>query len=73
MLSSIKEQKNIPVSISILHEQEYKNLCFIYKLLNKAEKRRAFSENNKEKIIKKDNFKNIGSKTPNDILIKLKN
>ena len=52
MMSSIKEQRNIPISISLLHEQEYNNLCLIYKLLNKSEKRRAFSETNREKISK---------------------
>jgi hypothetical protein len=51
MLSSSKELKNIPVSISILHEQEYDNLCLILKLLKgKAGKRRAFSERSNEKV-----------------------
>ena len=50
MLSSSKEIKNIPVSISILHEQEYDNLCLLLKFLkNKAGKRRAFSERSNEK------------------------
>ncbi len=40
MLSVIKEQKNIPVSISILHEVEYNNLYMILKAI----KRRAYSE-----------------------------
>jgi hypothetical protein len=66
MLSSIKEQRNIPVSLSLLHEQEYKNLCLIYKLLNKTEKRRAFSENSRGKIVKKDNLHYFSSKTIND-------
>ncbi len=50
MLSSIKEPKNIPVSTSLLHDQEYNNLCllrYIKKKTNiKVEKRRAFSEKN---------------------------
>lgn len=34
-------RKNIPVSISILHEQEYNN---VYLKLKMAKKRRAFSD-----------------------------
>jgi hypothetical protein len=50
MLSSSKELKNIPVSISILHEQEYDNLYFIFKALKgKAGGRRAFSERSGDK------------------------
>jgi hypothetical protein len=41
-----KELKNIPVSISILHEQEYNNLCFIFQI--KDGRRRAFSERSNE-------------------------
>ena len=40
-MPSSREPKNIPVSISILHEQEYNNLCLMIK---KSKKRRAFSE-----------------------------
>lgn len=61
--SSTKEQKNIPISISLLHEQEYNNLCLIYKCINKSEKRRAFSETNKEKF-NKNNKDFIYSKSP---------
>ena len=39
-------KKNIPVSISILHEQEYNNLCLMIKT---AKKRRAFSERSSDK------------------------
>ena len=39
-------KKNIPVSISILHEQEYNNLFLILKT---ARKRRAFSERSSDK------------------------
>jgi hypothetical protein len=52
MLSISKEPKNIPISISILHDQEYKNLCNLYKLSfkgNKVNKRRAFSEKSDDK------------------------
>lgn len=38
---SSRDMKNIPVSISLLHEQEYSNL---YLILNNNKKRRAFSE-----------------------------
>ena len=48
MISVCKEAKNIPMSISILHEQEYNNLCLMYKFI-KSEKRRAFSEKNTNK------------------------
>ena len=48
MLSSSKELKNIPVSISILHKQEYKNLYMMFILKNKSSKRRAFSEKNND-------------------------
>ena len=41
MHTTIKDLKNIPVSISILHEQEYNNLCLMMKV---SKKRRAFSE-----------------------------
>jgi hypothetical protein len=50
MPSSTKELKNIPVSISILHEQEYNNLCLILKdTRSKERKRRAFSERSSDK------------------------
>ena len=44
MLSATKDLKNIPISISILYDQEFKNLCYMRKILNKYGKRRAFSE-----------------------------
>jgi hypothetical protein len=65
MLSSSKELKNIPVSISILHEQEYDNICLMITLMkNKAGKRRAFSErsNTVDKAEEKDIYKPIYSK-----------
>jgi hypothetical protein len=49
MPSSVKELKNIPVSISILHEQEYNHICFFMKSENKERKRRAFSERSSDK------------------------
>lgn len=43
--------KNIPISISILHEQEYNNLCLILKTTKgKVKKRRAFSERSSDKF-----------------------
>jgi hypothetical protein len=59
MLSSSKDLKNIPISISILYDQEFNNLCFLRKILNKYTKRRAFSETktNKNTII-------TGTKSP---------
>jgi hypothetical protein len=45
MLGVSKEPKNIPVAISILHEEEYKNICLslVYKFEN-CSRRRAFSD-----------------------------
>lgn len=57
MISTTKELKNIPISISILHEQEYDNLCNIYKFNmkgNKVPKRRAHSEKSDDKNVKND-------------------
>ena len=56
MLSSTKEPKNIPVSISILHEQEYNNLCFLLKIVkSKERKRRAFSEKSSDRSEESNN------------------
>lgn len=69
MLSSIKEPKNIPMSVSILHEREYNNLCVIHRLFNNTIKRRAFSDKNCAKKSNRDIFSSpkIGnSKTMND-------
>ncbi len=52
MLSATKELKNIPISISLLHEQEYNNLCLMLKMAEKPNKRRAFSERNTDKTAK---------------------
>ena len=50
MLSITKEPKNIPVSISLLHEQEYNNLCVIMRGLSDSnKKRRAYSERRSDK------------------------
>lgn len=52
MLSAFREPKNIPISISLLHDIEYKNICLMYNLnLKQIEKRRAFSERSKDKKI----------------------
>ena len=50
MPSTSKELKNIPISISLLHEQEYINLCLI--LMPKkgnVKRRRAFSDKSSDK------------------------
>lgn len=50
MLSSSKELKNIPISISLLHEQEYINLCLILRSKKgKVKRRRAFSDKSNDK------------------------
>jgi hypothetical protein len=49
MPSSYKETKNIPVAISLLHEQEYHNIYIMIKSI-KSKKRRAFSEKNSDKV-----------------------
>ena len=67
----LKEFKNIPVSISILHEQEYNNICLILKSIkNKIGKRRTHSE--RSSLEEKNNFKTnsvklrLGLSTLND-------
>jgi hypothetical protein len=60
MLSITKELKNIPISISLLHEQEYNNLCIMYKIGKScALKRRAYSEKSSYKTNDKDLINNI--------------
>lgn len=50
MLTSSKDLKNLPISISFLHDQEYKNICFAYRLIRSSDKhRRAFSESKRDK------------------------
>lgn len=47
MLTSSRELKNIPISLSILYEKEYNNLCLFLTLKknkDKSGKRRAFTE-----------------------------
>ena len=48
MSTTVKKLINIPVSISILHKQEYKNLYMVFIVKNKSSKRRAFSEKNND-------------------------
>jgi hypothetical protein len=48
MSAAVKKLINIPVSISILHKQEYKNLYMMLIVKNKSSKRRAFSEKNSD-------------------------
>ena len=55
----IREQKNIPVSISILHEQEYNIYLMLNHTKNKKQ-RRAFSENS---LDKNNSFVNYRHKT----------
>jgi hypothetical protein len=51
MQSSSKELKNIPVSISILHDQEYNNLYLMLNLKkNKVRRRRAFSDKSNDRF-----------------------
>ena len=48
MSTAVKKIINIPVSISILHKQEYKNLYMMLIVKKKSSKRRAFSEKNND-------------------------
>ncbi len=49
MITSSKDIKNIPISISMLHDQEY-NIYLVLKSTNQRErKRRAFSDKSNEK------------------------
>lgn len=51
MLASSKDLKNIPISISFLHDQEYKNICFAYKIVGSLDKHRcAHSESKHDKV-----------------------
>jgi hypothetical protein len=64
MLASSKDLKNIPISISFLHDQEYKNICLAYRLVGSSDKhRRAFSESKREKAVE---GKKITTYTPRD-------
>ena len=47
MSTSSRELTNIPISVSLLYEKEYKNLCIFLSLKknkDKLRKRRAFTE-----------------------------
>jgi hypothetical protein len=48
MSVGVKKLINIPVSISILHKQEYKNLYMMLIVKNNSSRRRAFSEKNSD-------------------------
>jgi hypothetical protein len=64
MLASSKDLKNIPISISFLHDQEYKNICLAYRLIGSSDKhRRAFSESKRDKT---SDTKKITTYTPRD-------
>lgn len=41
MRTCSKERTNIPITISVLHDQEYQQLC---RLLHRSGRRRAFTE-----------------------------
>jgi hypothetical protein len=43
------ERTNIPISMSLLHEQEYHNLCLMLQANETSGRRRAFSEKSKQK------------------------
>ena len=52
---------NIPISMSILHEQEYNNVSLILKYIKKSHVRRAISEKHViKKIIKEPRSISIG-------------
>jgi hypothetical protein len=48
MLGSSLELKNIPVSFSILHELEYRNICKLIVLKQTGKRRRAFTDRRPE-------------------------
>lgn len=51
MQSSSKELKNIPVSISLLHAQEYNNLHLLINIKgNKVRRRRAFTDRSNDRF-----------------------
>jgi hypothetical protein len=56
MSTSSRELTNIPISVSLLYEKEYKNLCIFLSLKknkDKLRKRRAFTDvNNYVKVYK---------------------
>ncbi len=64
MLASSKDLKNIPISVSFLHEKEYRNICLAYRLIaNSDKKRRAFSESKRDGSCES---KKITTYTPKD-------
>jgi hypothetical protein len=65
MLASSKDLKNIPISLSFLHDQEYKNICLTYRLVASSDKkRRAFSESKRDRTA--CDTKKITTYTPRD-------
>ncbi len=68
------EITNIPISISILHDREYNNLCIMYKIFDRKCKRRAFTERSSNSSEKINNIYNNRSITPKiDLYRVLKN
>lgn len=60
LLASSRELTNIPISLSVLYEKEYNNLCLFLNLKknkDKNGKRRAFTDVNN--YLKVSNFKII--------------
>ncbi len=53
ILSITNSSVNIPISTSILHEQEYNNISLIIKYIKKTSTRRAISEKRNHKHSKK--------------------
>jgi hypothetical protein len=52
MLSYSKKLNNIPISVSLLHEQEYNNLNLISKIKkNNNKARRAFSDKSNDRLM----------------------
>lgn len=48
--------QNIPISLSLLHDEEYHNICLLLKK-DSSEKRRAYSETNVHRHIQKNKVK----------------
>jgi len=53
IFTSSRELTNIPISLSVLYDQEYNNRCLFLNFKNqKKNNRRAFSETNTRIVIK---------------------
>lgn len=47
---SKESKQNIPISSSILHDQEYYNICYLLKKIKDVCKHRSLSETNETKL-----------------------